>query len=161
MGQMVLYYNTGTLKMTHIPFDYGWYCVWVSVYKITCDKIWYQWNIEISFVRIIELWWKYRLWSFCRLEKAFDTVDYQTLLAKLNHYGIPGVSNDWFKSYLPKRNQRVSINGYESCLAALNCGFPPGSVLQPLVFLQYTNDFNQAIKFCKVHHSADEKNWTN
>ena len=32
------------------------------------------------------------------LQKAFDTVDNQTLLAKLNHYGICGVSNDWFKS---------------------------------------------------------------
>ena len=48
------------------------------------------------------------------LQKAFDTVDHQILLAKLNHYG--GVSNDWFKHYLPNRNQYVSINGYDLVL---------------------------------------------
>ena len=95
---------------------------------------------------------------FVDLQKAFDTVDHQILLAKLNHYGIRGVSNDWFKSYLPNRNQYVSIHGYESGLAAINCGVPQGSVLGPLLFLLYINDLNQAIKFCKVHHFADDTN---
>ena len=92
------------------------------------------------------------------LQKAFDTVDHQILLAKLNHYGIRGVSNDWFKSYLSNRSHYVSINGYESGLAAINCGVPQGSVLGPKLFLLYINDLNQAIKFCKVHHFADDTN---
>ena len=92
------------------------------------------------------------------MQKAFDTVDHQILLAKLNHYGIRGVSNDWFKSYLSNRYQYVSINGYESGLAAINCGVTQGSVLDPLLFLLYINDLNQAIKFCKVHHSTDDTN---
>ena len=50
------------------------------------------------------------------LQKAFATVDHQTLLAKLNHYGICGVSNGWFKSYLSNRNQYASINGFDSSL---------------------------------------------
>ena len=57
---------------------------------------------------------------FVDLQKAFDTADHQILLTKLNHYGIREVSNDWFKSYLSNCYQYVSLNGYESDLAALN-----------------------------------------
>ena len=92
------------------------------------------------------------------MQKAFDTVDHQILLAKLNHYGIHGVSNDWFKSYLSNRNQYVSIYGYESGVAAINCRVPQGSVLGSLLFILYINDLNQAKKFCKVHHFADDTN---
>ena len=95
---------------------------------------------------------------FVDLQKAFDTVDHQILLAKLSHYEIRGVSNDWFKSYLSNRSQYVSINGYDSGRAAINCAVPQGSVLGPLLFLLYINDLNQAIKFCKVHHFADDTN---
>ena len=74
----------------------------------------------------------------------------------MNHYGIRGVSNDWFKSYLSNRNQYVSINGFDSGLTIINCGVPQGSVLGTLLFLLYINDLNQAIKFYKVHHFADD-----
>ena len=80
------------------------------------------------------------------------------MLAKLNHYGICGVSNDRFKSYLSNCSEYVSINGYESSLADINCGVPQGSLLGPLLFLLYINELNQAIKFCKVHHFADDTN---
>ena len=70
-------------------------------------------------------------------------MDHQILLAKLNHYGIRGVSNDWFKSCLSNRSQYVSINGYESSLAVINCSVPQESILGPLLFLF---DLNQAIK---------------
>ena len=95
---------------------------------------------------------------FVDLQKAFDTVDHHILLAKLSQYGIWGVSNNWFKSYLSNRSQYVSINGYDSVLAAINCGIPQGSVLGPLLFLLYINNLNQATKFCKVHHFADDTN---
>ena len=76
----------------------------------------------------------------------------------MNHYGICGVSNDWFQSFLSNRNQYVSINGSESGLAAINCGVPQGSVLESLLFLLYTNYLNQEIKFCKFHHFPDDTN---
>ena len=92
------------------------------------------------------------------LQKAFDIVDHQILLAKFNHYVIRVVLNNLFKSYLSNRNQYVSINEYESSLAVINCGVPHGSAVGPLLFLLYINDLNQAIKFCKVHHFADDTN---
>ena len=91
-------------------------------------------------------------------QKAFDTVDHQILLAKLNDYVIHGVSDDWFKSNLSNCSQHVSLHGHESGLAAINCGVPQGSALGPPLFLLYTNDLNQAIKFCKVHHFVDDTN---
>ena len=93
------------------------------------------------------------------LQKISDTIDHQILLAKLDHYGIRGVSNDWFKSYLSNCYQFVSINGYDSGLAAINCGVPQGSVLGPLLFLLCVYDLNQAIKSCKAHHFVDDTNF--
>ena len=74
---------------------------------------------------------------FVDLQKAFDTVDHQILLSKLDYYGIRGTSNNWFKSYFSNRKQFVSINGYDSELAEINSGVPQGSVLGPLLFLLY------------------------
>ena len=75
---------------------------------------------------------------FVGLQKAFDTADHQILLAKLNHYGSCGVSNDSFKSYL----SNVSINGYDYGLPAINCGILQGSVLGTLLFLLYIVGLN-------------------
>ena len=93
---------------------------------------------------------------FVDLQKAFDTVEHDILLAKLEHYGIRGLANEWFRFYLSNRKQYVSINDHESSLVSVLNGVPQGSVLGPFLFLLYINDLNQAIRFCKVHHSADD-----
>ena len=50
---------------------------------------------------------------FVDLQKVFDTVDHETLLSKLDYYGIQGISNICFKSYFSNLKQFVSINGYD------------------------------------------------
>ena len=71
---------------------------------------------------------------FVDLQKSFDTVDHKILLKELNHYGVRGVSNDWFRSYLSNRQQYVSVNDYDSGITKIKCGVPQGSVLGPLLF---------------------------
>ena len=63
------------------------------------------------------------------LKKAFDTVDHEILLQKMEHYGIRGVAQGLMKSYLRDRTQYVCYGGYESERGKVECGVPQGSVL--------------------------------
>ena len=101
---------------------------------------------------------KFACGIFIDLKKAFDTVDHGILLKKLSYYGIRGLPNEWFKSYLTERKQFVSINGFDSKILKTSIGVPQGSVLGPLLFLIYINDLNTAIKHSLVHHFADDTN---
>ena len=98
---------------------------------------------------------------FVDLLKAFDTVDHDILIQKLNYYSIKGVANNWFSSYLQNRSQYVSINGFNSKLEHIHCGVPQGSILGPLLFLIYINDLNCATRYCSVQHFADDTNLLN
>ena len=93
---------------------------------------------------------------FIDLQKAFDTVDHKILLSKLDHYGIRGVTNAWFESYLNDRTQSVFVNNSISSKIKIKYGVPQGSVLGPILFLIYINDLLNSIFFSDVFHFADD-----
>ena len=74
------------------------------------------------------------------LSKAFDCIDHELLIAKLEAYGFDHESLTYIYSYLSNRKQRTKINGYFSTWTDINHGVPQGSILGPLLFNIYFND---------------------
>ena len=81
---------------------------------------------------------------FLDIKKAFDTVDHGILLEKLYLYGIRGNIYSWFESYLTNRSQFVEYNNVKSKTENITHGVPQGSILGPLLFIIYMNDFSRS-----------------
>ena len=94
---------------------------------------------------------------FLDLKKAFDTVDREILLSKLESYGVRGDAHARFQSYLTRRYQGVELNGASSSWLP-NCGFPQGSILGPLLFIIYINDLPSCCNASEITLFADDTN---
>ena len=93
---------------------------------------------------------------FIDFKKAFDTVDHEIMLRKLDCYDIRGHANMFFRSYLINRCQFTVANGVQSGIGFVKCGVPQGSVLGPLFFLLNINDIYRAVGCNAVRLFADD-----
>ncbi len=89
------------------------------------------------------------------LRKAFDVCSHSILLAKMERMGIVGTSLSWFKNCLSGRSQNVDINGTLSDSLDLNISVIQGSILGPILFLCYINDFWLASRILSILFADD------
>jgi hypothetical protein len=80
------------------------------------------------------------------LKKAFDTVNHEILIQKLERYGIRGLALQWFRNYLSDRKQFIQHGDMKSTLRHVTCGVPQGSNLGPVLFLLYVNGLPQVLE---------------
>ena len=94
------------------------------------------------------------------LKKAFDTVNHDILLDKLELYGIRGLGLSWLKSYLTNRTNYVGLGQTNSSRHVINIGVPQGSIIGPILFLIYINDLPKISNNMTSTLFADDTNFS-
>ena len=88
--------------------------------------------------------------------KAFDIVSHRHLLYKLSYYGIYNNALHWISDFLSQRTQSVGLEGEKSDTILVTIGVPQGTVLGPILFLVYINDFNEYLQHSTLRLFADD-----
>lgn len=92
---------------------------------------------------------------FIDLRKAFNSVDHDLLIKKLESYGFKNNELNWFKSYLSDRKQVVSVGKEISDYCPIMSRAPQGSILGPLSFVLFINYLPEVLTKCQILMYAD------
>ena len=88
--------------------------------------------------------------------KAFDKVDHNLVLSKIQNLGIGGKILTWIQSFLTNRKQTIIVDGVPSDPSPVISGVPQGSVLGPLIFLILIGDIDEKLKHSSARSFADD-----
>ena len=90
------------------------------------------------------------------LSKAFGCIPHDMLIAKLSAYGLNGNASKYIYTYLKNRKQFVRVNNVCSDFKYIISGVPQGSIVGPILFNAFLNDFFFCIRKASVHNFADD-----
>ena len=90
------------------------------------------------------------------LSKAFGCIPHDMLIAKLSAYGLNGNASKYIYTYLKNRKQFVRVNNVCSDFKYITSGVPQGSIVGPILFNAFLNDFFFCIRKASVHNFADD-----
>lgn len=93
---------------------------------------------------------------FLDLSRAFETIDRELLLAKLERIGVKGNVLNWLRNYLTDRTQVVKVIDVISDVLCTYFGVPQGSKLGPLLFILFINELPNVLQYSMIHLFADD-----